>query len=263
MHWIYGQESYTQLLTWEVITVQGGEHWFEARVPALNQGSTLDFFLTLGKLLNTPVPQFPHIYSNNYHYLMVCLVAQSCPTLCDPMDCSPPGSSVHGDSPGKNTGVACHSLLQGISPSQGSNPDLPDCRWILYHLSHQGSPYLMGLVVKRELKWVNTRKALKIVLDIGRTQSSLPVLISYHCCCLIRIKQFKICETKDACGLPKWKCLKEDKHMVQKLKGKHVARDMDLRVIVYGWKLNIKSCWDCCKVIESWERPTFTVGIEK
>ena len=44
---------------------------------------------------------------------------QSCLTLCDPMDCSPPGSSVHGDSPGKNTGVGCHALLQGIFPIQG------------------------------------------------------------------------------------------------------------------------------------------------
>ena len=44
---------------------------------------------------------------------------QSCPTLCDLMDCSPPRSSVHGDSPGKNTGVGCHSLLQGIFPTQG------------------------------------------------------------------------------------------------------------------------------------------------
>ena len=42
------------------------------------------------------------------------LVPQLCPTLCSPMDCSPPGSSVHGDSPGKNTGVGCHALLQGI-----------------------------------------------------------------------------------------------------------------------------------------------------
>ena len=42
----------------------------------------------------------------------MCLVAQSCPTLCDPVDCSPPGSSGHGDSPGKNTGVGCHFLLQ-------------------------------------------------------------------------------------------------------------------------------------------------------
>ena len=59
---------------------------------------------------------------------------------CDPVDCSPPGSSVHGDSPGKNTGVGCHGLLQDIFPTQVSNPDLLPCRWILYHLSHQGSP---------------------------------------------------------------------------------------------------------------------------
>ena len=54
----------------------------------------------------------------------VCVCAQSCLTLCDPMDCSPPGSSVHGDSAGKNTGVGCHALLQGIFPGQGSNQDL-------------------------------------------------------------------------------------------------------------------------------------------
>ena len=157
-------------------------------------------------------------------------VTQSCPTLCDPMDCSLPGSSVHGifeartlewvaisfsrgssrprdwtwvsrivgrlftvwatrealvcvyvtdslsctpenntqivtlsegesesysvvsnslrphglyspwNSPGKNTGVGSLSLLQGIFPSQGSNPGLLHCGWILYQLSHQGSP---------------------------------------------------------------------------------------------------------------------------
>ena len=47
----------------------------------------------------------------------VCLVTQSCPALYDPMDCIPPGSFVHGDSPDKNTGVGCHDLLQGIFPS--------------------------------------------------------------------------------------------------------------------------------------------------
>ena len=46
---------------------------------------------------------------------------QSCLTLCDPMDCSPPGSSVHGDSPGKSTRVYFHALLQGIFPTHGSN----------------------------------------------------------------------------------------------------------------------------------------------
>ena len=70
---------------------------------------------------------------------MCVLVTQSCPTLWDPMDCSQPGSSVHGDSPGRNTQVGCHTLLQGVFPTQGSNPGLPHGRHILYHLSHQGS----------------------------------------------------------------------------------------------------------------------------
>ena len=43
--------------------------------------------------------------------ICICLVIQSCLTLCDPLDCSLLGSSVHGDSPGKNTGVGCHALL--------------------------------------------------------------------------------------------------------------------------------------------------------
>ena len=68
---------------------------------------------------------------------VLCLVAQLCLTLCDPIDCSLPGSSVHGDSPGKNTRVGCHALLWGIFPTQGSNPGLPHCRSILYHQSYQ------------------------------------------------------------------------------------------------------------------------------
>ena len=51
------------------------------------------------------------------------------------MDCSLPGSSVHGDSPSKSTGVGCHARLQGIFPTQGSNPVLLHCRKILYHLT--------------------------------------------------------------------------------------------------------------------------------
>ena len=45
---------------------------------------------------------------------MLCLVTQLCLTVCDPVDCSPPGPSVHGDSSDKNTEVGCHTLLQGI-----------------------------------------------------------------------------------------------------------------------------------------------------
>ena len=66
----------------------------------------------------------------------LCLVTQLCPTLCNPIDWSLPGSSIHGDSPGKNTGVGCHALLQGIFPTQGWNSGLPYCWQILYCLIH-------------------------------------------------------------------------------------------------------------------------------
>ena len=79
-------------------------------------------------------------------YEVLCLDVQSCPTLCYLMDCSPPGSSVHGDSSGKNTRMGCHALLKGIFPTQGLNPGLLHCKGILYHLSHKGSP--------RMLEWV-------------------------------------------------------------------------------------------------------------
>ena len=79
-------------------------------------------------------------------WLCAVLNAQSCPTLCNLMDCSPPGSSIHGDSPGKNTGVGCRALLQGIFPIQGLNPGLPHGRQILYHLSHEGSPSILAWV---------------------------------------------------------------------------------------------------------------------
>ena len=68
------------------------------------------------------------------------LISQLCLTICDSMDCSPPDFSLHGDSLGMNIGVGCHALLQGIFPTQGLNPGLPHCRWILYCLSYQGSP---------------------------------------------------------------------------------------------------------------------------
>ena len=61
--------------------------------------------------------------------------AQSCPTLWDPVDCI-----CLWDSPGKNAGVGCHALLQGIFPTQGLNPGLLHCRQILYSLTNGGSP---------------------------------------------------------------------------------------------------------------------------
>ena len=66
---------------------------------------------------------------------MKVLVAQLCPTLCNPMHCSPARLLCPWDSPGKNNGVSCHALLQGIFPTQGSKPGLPHCRQMLYPLS--------------------------------------------------------------------------------------------------------------------------------
>ena len=78
--------------------------------------------------------------SNLPKVIFVCLVAHSCPALCNPIDCSLPGSSAHGISLGKNTGVDCHTLLQGIFLTWESNWGLLHCRQILYQLSYQGSP---------------------------------------------------------------------------------------------------------------------------
>ena len=53
------------------------------------------------------------------------------------------------NSPGQNTGVDSHSLLQEIIPTQGSNPGLPHCRWILYQLSHKGSHRCESWTIKK------------------------------------------------------------------------------------------------------------------
>ena len=63
------------------------------------------------------------------HYLLIFHHEYS----CGPMDCSPPGSSVHGIFSGKNTGVGCHFLLKRIFPTQGSSLRLLLSRWILHH----------------------------------------------------------------------------------------------------------------------------------
>ena len=65
------------------------------------------------------------------------LATQLCLTLCDPIDYSPPGSSVHRILQARI--LEWVAILQGIFSSQGSNPGLPHCRQILYPLSHWGS----------------------------------------------------------------------------------------------------------------------------
>ena len=81
-------------------------------------------------------------------WLCVCHAVLSCSVVSDfavPWTVACQAPLVHGDSPGKNSGVDCHALLQGIFPTWGLNPGLPHCRRVLYHLSHCGSP-IVGLM---------------------------------------------------------------------------------------------------------------------
>ena len=109
------------------------------------------------------------------HFLLQCMkvkseseVAQSCPTLCNPMDCSLPGSLASGDSLGKNTGVGYHALFQGIFLIQGLNPclfmspalaaaakSLQSCPTLCESMdgSPPGSP-VPGILQARTLEWV-------------------------------------------------------------------------------------------------------------
>ena len=160
--------------------------WFA--IP-FSRGSSLPLDWTL---VSRIVGRFFTVWVTGAHWWLIIdisevkvLVAQSCPTLCNPTDCSLSGPFAHGifqarilewvhislsrekkenwkwkllsrvplfvphgpyspwNSPGQNTGVCNHSLLQGIFPTQGSNPGLPHCRRILYQLSHQGSPRIL------------------------------------------------------------------------------------------------------------------------
>ena len=83
---------------------------------------------------NSPSYLFHKIFNNmKWSCSVVCL------TLCDPMDCSPPGSSIHGILQARILEWVAIFLVQGIFPTQGSNPSLPHCRQMLCWLSYQGS----------------------------------------------------------------------------------------------------------------------------
>ena len=66
----------------------------------------------------------------------------------------------------KNAGVGCHVLLQGIFPTQGSNPDLPHCRQILYRLSHKGSPTVV-LGELQKIKKAGIELQRRAVFEVG------------------------------------------------------------------------------------------------
>ena len=75
-----------------------------------------------------------------------CVSCSVCLTLCDPTDCSPPGSFIHGVFQAKKTGVGYHFLLPGIVPTQGWNPHLLHWQVDSLLLSHQGKPLTFNCV---------------------------------------------------------------------------------------------------------------------
>ena len=78
-----------------------------------------------GRLLHDkPYPYTISVRDTYERHFVSAQLLESCPALCYPKDCSPPGSSVHGILQARNTGVSCHALLQGIFLTQGSNPHL-------------------------------------------------------------------------------------------------------------------------------------------
>ena len=114
----------------------------------------------------------------NLYSKLCCMLLLSRVRLCDPTDCRLPGSSVHEDSPGKNTGMGCHALLQGIFPNQGLNPGLLHCRRILYCLSHQGSPkYSISLI--KSILFMLTHTYLYKLYITSYTYNDLYIIIIY------------------------------------------------------------------------------------
>ena len=84
------------------------------------------------------------------------------------MDCGPPGFCVHEIFPGKDTGVGCHFLFQGIFPTQGSNSGLWCCRQILYRLSYKESP---GFLLKLDSSaQMSPGEVSRTSLKLGQTK---------------------------------------------------------------------------------------------
>ena len=109
--------------------------------------------------------------------VLLVLVAQACPTLCNPMD----RLLCPWNSPGKNVGVDSYSLLQGLFTTQESNPGLLHCRQILYRLSHQRSSYWI-----RVRTWEFMPTSLKPRIKLAMWPWAIPLYLwvcrSLICC---------------------------------------------------------------------------------
>ena len=118
---------------------------------------------------------FTVLYRDHKHvtcvYIVLCLVTQSCLILCDPMDCSLPGSSVLGDSPGKNTGVGCHAVLVAFSPYPTCSLNISYFSWF-----HRHTVFFLPFAHPYIISALNTVfcMCLTLVHPLRHTQMFLP-----------------------------------------------------------------------------------------
>ena len=105
------------------------------------------------------------------NYVMIWWSMLSCIQLCDPMDCSLPGSPAHGISQARKTGVGCHFLLQGISSSQGPKTHLLCLYTSLVSICGEGSVTHSSILARRNLMDRGTWKA--IVHGVAKSQTWL------------------------------------------------------------------------------------------
>ena len=139
----------------------------------------------------------------------------SCVQLCDPMDCSLPGFSVHGIFQARILECVCHFLLQEIFPTQGLNPGLLHCRQTLYHLIHQGSHVIDAHTYKCHIQHMILLSPLPPP-KTNQSDTSYPqVCLGYLSASMII---FIICTTWDVLQTPHLMCkLKELSHLLSEL----------------------------------------------
>ena len=128
--WSCKESDMTEQITCHFTSCLQHHYWFCVFVLLINLWSGISVSLKLWLSLFFQLFHFS-IYWKPYYKVKV-KVIQSCPTLCDPMDCI-----VHGILQARILQWVAFPFSRGIFPTQGSNPGLPHCRWILYQLSHK------------------------------------------------------------------------------------------------------------------------------
>ena len=113
---------------------------------------------------------------NKRKRVLLCVHAKSCQsrlTLCNPMDRTLLGSSVHEILQAKNTGVGCHSLLQGIFLTQGSNLHLLPCRWILHCWETGEAHYYVQGILKGVLDQPQSRETWGYLVPFATSDTTV------------------------------------------------------------------------------------------